>query len=210
MASFVYDGVHVILTSPLADMRTRHMNHLNRLSLITLLVLFVSGIAVGADDDDVMGDGMWKGPKFIGKEWKEASVRVPPLPKDANLLPFKVYNSRFRHLIDSQSLNVSGGDNIARYTVVVISPAGIRNTFYEGIRCDTQKFKTYAYSVEGGPFSVIASPEWKDIVHTGNGSFRYDLYHNYLCKSSIIRDKKKYIIQLLKSSPDHYDYDDVD
>lgn len=176
--------------------------------IFTVLLSPVSLVA--GDRDDVMGDGFGESFKYRGKQWKEASRKIPALPKDENLLFFKVYNARFKHYVDSKSLDFGGGDNIARYTVVVVAPSGTRNIMFEGIRCDTQQYKTYAYSINGAPFQVMQGPQWYKINPEGTHAFRMDLFKHYLCENSIIRGKEKDVIALFKASPENNSDDEGD
>ncbi|NYH13968.1 hypothetical protein GGD41_001196 [Paraburkholderia bryophila] len=77
--------------------------------------------------------------------WVENKVdTLPPLPQDANLLPFAVSgNTPLQFAVDKNSLTV-GTDGVVRLTVVVTSPSGARNVIYEGIRCDTYEWRQYA------------------------------------------------------------------
>ena len=77
--------------------------------------------------------------------WTENKVdSLPPLPQQANLLPFDVSgNTPLTFAVDSKSLSV-GDDGVVRYTVVVKSPSGAYNVNYEGIRCDTYEWRQYA------------------------------------------------------------------
>jgi hypothetical protein len=176
--------------------------------LIMLVILLDPVISQAGDD--ILGDGLGNDFKFYAKEWKEAKVTVPALPKDDDLLFFKVYNSRFKHYVDARSLNFKGGDNVARYTVVVVSPSGTRNIMFEGIRCDTQRYKSYAYSINGEPFQPLRGQQWNDIRPEGSDAFRFDLFRHYFCENSILRGKEKDIINLIKTSPDNSSNADED
>jgi len=67
--------------------------------------------------------------------WKEADVRLPPYPKDADLIEFQVSSGvTFRFFIDAASLSVTD-DGVVRYTLVARSPSGIANVSFARIPC---------------------------------------------------------------------------
>ena len=164
-------------------------------------------VAVYADDnDDVMGDGL--GTPFgsvLRRSWQESAVSLPARPQPDRLMPFKVFETPdYKYYLDSQSLNVSGGDNVVRYTVVVEPPSGIKNVFYEGIRCDTQEYKMYASALWGADLSPITEPQWSAVSQKSSSVYRYDLFKYYFCHYSIIRGSKEDILQLIEYPPDNF------
>jgi hypothetical protein len=177
-----------------------------------ILALSLSTMAYAEENDDVMGDGLGKpfGTVFQ-RSWEESVISIPAQPKADSLLPFKVFETpTYKYYLDSSSLNVSGGDNVVRYTVVVETPSGIKNVFYEGIRCDTQEYKMYASALWGEDLSPITEPEWAAVKETGTGVYRYDLFKYYLCHYSIIRGSKKHILQLIEYPPDNFIEEELD
>lgn len=159
------------------------------------------------ENDDVMGDGLGEsfGGVVRGGAWEESELSIPAQPEKDHLLPFKVYETpQYQYYLDSLALNVSAGDNVVRYTVVIETPSGIRNVFYEGIRCDTQEYKTYASALWGGALSPISEPQWSAVTQQGMGVYRYDLFKYYFCNSSIIRGSKKDILQMIEYPPDNF------
>jgi hypothetical protein len=118
-------------------------------------------------------------------EWEEGKVEIPPYPKDGDLLEFYVdgANPNFRYFIDESSLSAGELDKVARYTLVVRSKTGARNVFYEGIRCDTGEYKTYAFGVGKNKMKQMREPQWRPIRNLQHMKHRVDLLNAYLCRA---------------------------
>jgi hypothetical protein len=119
-------------------------------------------------------------------EWKEGKVKIPPYPDDGDLLEFYVdgANPNFRYFLDENSLSIGESDNVARYTLVVKSKTGARNVFYEGIRCNTEEYKTYAFGVGKNKMKPMRDPQWRPIQNFRHTKHRLDLLNFYLCSAS--------------------------
>jgi hypothetical protein len=76
-------------------------------------------------------------------DWREAQAPPPPALKTSGLIPLEMPRSLLRYGVDPASVSV-GEDRVVRYVVVAISDTGFVNAFYEGIRCSTGEFRTYA------------------------------------------------------------------
>ena len=61
-------------------------------------------------------------------EWKEAESKLPPFPRDENLVDLRLDypGSRFSYFLDSDSLK-PGDDGVVRYTLVIRSTSGASN-----------------------------------------------------------------------------------
>lgn len=96
-------------------------------------------------------------------EWKEDAVPPPPAFDLTKLVTFEVsLNSQLVYGVDPATIQISNKDSIVRYVVVAANASGARNVMYEGIRCSTGEFKTYArYS--GDKWAVVSNPEWKSM-----------------------------------------------
>lgn len=111
--------------------------------------------------------------------WKEAESRLPPYPRDADLIEFQVSSgATFRFFIDAASLSVAG-DGVVRYTLVARSPSGTANVSFEGIRCSSKSYKVYARGT-GGNWSRRES-EWQLIEERTIQRWHNVLYWEYLC-----------------------------
>src|SRR5690242_13638733 len=79
------------------------------------------------------------------RPWVELQTELPPYPEQENLLQFDAGPaSSNTHYVDGASITV-GEDGVVRYTLVIKSPTGAMNVSYEGIRCQTEEKRTYAY-----------------------------------------------------------------
>lgn len=175
-----------------------------RLSIF-LCVLALSGAAPAGVADDVFGDE-WQDSEYTGKrQWQEQSVTVPGLPEESNLIRLDVDYARFRYSIDETSISIGKEDRVARYTVVIESPAGARNIMYEGMRCDANQYKTYAYAAAGGPWHRPSRQEWRPVETSGALGYRGELAQYYLCNGRSVRRSVQEIIKQIRYPSDAYD-----
>lgn len=114
-------------------------------------------------------------------KWKETKVAIPAYPNDHELLrvPLSV-TDRMKLYIDIKSISLAP-DHVSRFSYVVESPSGARNVFYEGFRCETRQYKTYAVGSSIHSFEPVAKPQWRAIPRPEINAFRYQLYRNYVC-----------------------------
>jgi hypothetical protein len=94
-------------------------------------------------------------------DWKETDVPPPPAFDLQRLVRFEVNpNSSMVFGIDPQTIQISKQDGMVRYVVVARSDTGVVNAMYEGVRCTTGEFKTYARAFGDGKWRVQEQPEW--------------------------------------------------
>lgn len=97
-------------------------------------------------------------------DWKESEAPVPPAFDVSRLISFDVSpNSSLAYGVDPSTIQISGSDGIVRYVVVASSASGARNVMYEGIRCTTGEFKTYARYSFDGHWNPVAQPQWRSM-----------------------------------------------
>ena len=136
------------------------------------MALPLTGIAQSRNDSEDDGE---PGPHA------ELEVKLPALPKAANLLQFEPSAaSANRFYVDAGSIQV-GADGIVRYTLVVKSPSGAENISYEGIRCETVEQKYYAFGRRDGTWTNARANEWRRIVYKEVNRQHGVLYANYFC-----------------------------
>ncbi len=135
-----------------------------------------------------------------GEAWKENDLKIPPYPDDSDLMELQLYdpNNRFTYYMDEESLDVSEADYVVRYTLVIESKSGTRNIFYEGMRCNTLEYKTYAFGTGKGKFRPSRKPEWKSMLDSGYKKLRMDLMEFYLCDPRKLPRKKSEIVTRIK------------
>ncbi|MDR0577231.1 MAG: CNP1-like family protein [Candidatus Accumulibacter sp.] len=118
--------------------------------------------------------------EFDEKPWQEIEIQLPPFPEDENLIPFKVgaiTDKRF--LIDGKSISV-GGDEVIRYSVIIISSAGAKNIGFEGMRCSTGERRVYAFGHSDGTWSKARNSKWT-AIRGGSNDYPVALYTDYFC-----------------------------
>lgn len=97
-------------------------------------------------------------------EWKEADVPPPPAFDVNRLISLDVQaSSSLVYGVDPASITISVSDSVVRYVMVATSASGARNVMYEGIRCATGEFKTYARYSAAGHWSAVSNPQWRSM-----------------------------------------------
>lgn len=125
---------------------------------------FSHGILAGLLLGFALGPAVWAQVSPDEPDWKELTVPPPPAFDLGKLVTFEVSpGSSLVYGVDPASISISHADGIVRYVMVASSAAGARNVMYEGLRCATGEFKTYArYSTEGG-WKAVGQPEWRSL-----------------------------------------------
>lgn len=97
-------------------------------------------------------------------EWKESDVPPPPAFDDNKLITIDVRaSSSLVYGVDPASISISLNDGVVRYVMVASSPSGARNVMYEGLRCATGEFKTYARYSAAGRWSAVPHAQWRSL-----------------------------------------------
>jgi len=96
-------------------------------------------------------------------EWQEAEAPPPPTWRKEGLIAIELpIRTSLIFGIDPSTLTI-GPDGVVRYVMVAYNPAGSVNAMYEGLRCDTGEFKTYARASEPGHWNKVATPVWREL-----------------------------------------------
>lgn len=165
---------------PVAASHSSPTQHLGGI-VPALLLSLVQSVHAQPNPDMIESDK-----KFLSspdKEWSESEqIEFPDVPRQTELVPLdsESVDERYEYFIDPASVSV-GSDKVARYSVVLESKSGVRNIFYEGIRCATSEFKTYAYATQTGRFKPLASPFWRKLKTTRPHDYRRLLAERYVC-----------------------------
>ena len=107
-------------------------------------------------------------------EWKESDAPPPPAFDVGKLVRVEVSpNSSLVYGVDPASISITQSDGLVRYVMVATSASGVRNVMYEGIRCATGEFKTYARYSADGKWTPVGNPEWRSMY--GNAPFKHPL-----------------------------------
>lgn len=97
-------------------------------------------------------------------DWKESVVPPPPAFDFGKLIPFSgSVSSPLVYGVDPASVQISNVDGVVRYVLVATAASGARNVMYEGIRCATGEFRTYARYSSDGRWSMVSNSEWKSM-----------------------------------------------
>ena len=131
------------------------------------------------------------------EQWKEAEVAVPAYPRETDLIAIRMAPADTLKLyIDSNSLS-RAADRVLRLTLVVESSSGTRNVFFDGLRCETRQYKTYATAAPDGKFVSVKNPQWQDIPRPSRNAFRFYLIKHYVCDdASSARSPRDFLDQL--------------
>ena len=136
--------------------------------------------------------GFWAGQSAAERDWPgpdedpgfEGDFEdIPAYPRQADLLKIGSLPPRpqFEYWVDEPSLSVHD-DGVVRYSLVVTAKSGgASNVRYEGIRCTTEEYKTYAYGGGNGPLKRARRPQWLPIRSDANDPARMDLKKFYFC-----------------------------
>lgn len=123
-------------------------------------------------------------PKFDStspESWRESEATLPAYPQDPDLLPIS-FSARdtLKVYIDQKSL-ARAADGVLRFTLVVESARGARNVLFEGMRCETGEYKTYAVGTREHRLEPVKDPRWKQIPNPEINAFRHVLFKHYVC-----------------------------
>lgn len=106
----------------------------------------------------------WAQPTLDNPDWAESEVPPPPAFDVNKLIPVDVSsNASLIYGIDPATIHISTSDGLVRYVMVASSATGARNVMYEGIRCSTGEFKTYARYSPNGHWNPVANPQWRSM-----------------------------------------------
>jgi hypothetical protein len=110
---------------------------------------------------------------------QEAPLKLPPYPKEQDLLRFEVQpRTAFDYFVDGSSILVLE-EGVVRFAVVVRT-ASAANVSYEGLRCITRERRTYARAGRDGSW-IVAKDGWVPVGPRATAGFRHELYWNYFC-----------------------------
>ena len=176
-------------------------------------LLFLIGTLVASpcfaeqETDDADLGGFIEAPK-----WKEDAVVIPPFPKVDDLLKVEVdrAESPFNFYIDSKNLSISADKGVIRYTVVIESDSGAKNILFEGIRCQTGEFRTYAYGTYDKKLVKARTSAWKIIKKSSGVVHHYDFYRHYMCSEYLTPNPIDILLRKVKYPEDFQVSDERD
>jgi hypothetical protein len=150
--------------------------------VLLLAVALLAAQAAGANPPD-FGYGPYKFNYDPSQKevWREEEPALPAYPEDAQLqhVPMPAFDA-IKVYVDKTSVT-RGKDDVLRFTLVVETSSGTRNVFYEGIRCSTREYKTYAIGTHDRRLHKLAGAAWQFIAQIPHNGYRYEFYAQYAC-----------------------------
>jgi hypothetical protein len=137
----------------------------------------------------------------LDPDWKETDVPPPPAFNPDQLISLEMppYMS-LKFGIDPSTIKLTD-DGIVRYVVVAANrDGGGFNAFYEGMRCTTAEYKSYARFGDDGTWKTISNSEWKRLG-AQNSRYTQVLASQGLCRDRAPRISVEDIIRALKAPP---------
>jgi hypothetical protein len=135
------------------------------------------------------------------EKWNESAIVLPPYPDDRELLPVAMGSTdTLKIYIDGKSISLAP-DRVARFSLVVESPSGARSVFYDGYRCETRQYKTYAFGTSQHTWSPAANPQWLTVPRSEINAFRDNIYRRYVCDDNNSARASEDLRRLLKKQP---------
>ncbi len=126
-------------------------------------------------------EGFEKFDESKAEKWKELESALPAWPEDAHLIRARMpVTYTLKVYIDEKSVSRLA-DGIARFTLVVESPSGVRNVFFEGYHCETREYKTYATGTPDKTFEPVKKPKWERVQYYDVNAFRFQLLRHHVC-----------------------------
>jgi hypothetical protein len=124
--------------------------------------------------------------EFEKKEWVEGEVVLPPYPEARNLHSFYVSpTATSRFFVDTQNISI-GKDGVARYTLMIVSPSGVKNVSYEGMRCEMREKRAYALGRANGSWSLARGSQWTRIRNESANRYHAALFMDFFCPDGVI------------------------
>lgn len=156
--------------------------------LATLAAALLLPLAAQADFDE----------DYESKKWQELELTLPTAPQEANLQPLEVSAATSnRFFIDTASLSV-GSDGVVRYTLLIVTPQGVRNVSYEGMRCETRERRIYATGRSDGSWAKSRNNDWRRIQEEYTNRYHAELYLNYFCPIGSIVNSREEALEALR------------
>lgn len=131
-------------------------------------------------------------------DWKEVDVPAPPALSQEQLIPIDMpIHLSLKFGVDPATLTATK-DGVVRYVIVAKSPSGATSAMYEGLRCSTGEFKTYARQSSGGQWSNVRDAQWRPLNDNNISRHARALAHQGVCqgRSAVASDPAQIIAAL--------------
>lgn len=136
--------------------------------------------------------------------WQEEKLSLPAAPVANQLIPFEVdISNPNRFFVDPASISV-GTDGVVRFTAVIETSGGTKNTNYEGLRCETRERKIYAFGQADGTWVESKGASWIAMLkqqHKLHNAYFAVLADEYFCVDRVPVASPAVAVQRLKTGP---------
>ncbi len=142
----------------------------------------LAACAEGGKRADFPSEWEQKNERFLKGE-ADARVPEPPsYPKDEDLMPFFVSSATDnKFFVDRRSLSIR--DGLVHYTLVVRTPSGVDNVFFEALNCKEREYRNYARGTSARSW-IVRPTEWRKIGALQNVA-QNTLHWEYFCPNRI-------------------------
>lgn len=137
---------------------------------------------------------------FEETKWQEDNILLVKLPDEDDLITFSGVAAypQYKYAIDGKTLSI-GKDEVIRFSIVISSSQGGKNSYFQGISCNNSNIKSYAYaSSSSKDFISYQTPQWKKLSNSGSMGYSQNLADFYFCDKLGIVLKKNQILSNLK------------
>ena len=112
----------------------------------------------------------------------ESPFDLPPFPRGEALVELDplAFGNRVRVFLDPDSLS-QPAPGVVRYTMLLVSPAGSGNLFYESLHCERKEWRTLAFGTREGTFEPLLEPRWRTFEAGGDAGHRRALARYHIC-----------------------------
>ena len=200
-AGLLYTARPMRVTSRISVFRIGSRRFLASTLLLVLSFVFLSCSAYAKRD--VFGDepNEFAFDEKYAEKWKESEITLPSYPDDRDLLPVPVNrNDTLKIYIDGKSISLAQ-DRVARFSLIVESGSGARSVFYDGYRCETRQYKTYAIGTGQHVWTPTVNPSWQAIPRPEINAFRDNLYRRHVCDENKSARAPTELRRLLETQP---------
>ena len=128
--------------------------------------------------------------------WMEVQAALPDFPRQEDLIALKGNFGARQYWIDANSLKIDA-DGVVRFTMI-INADDVRNTIYEGVRCETKEHKVYSVGRDNGTWGRVQASKWQRITNRGFLGYHDMLYKDFFCPGNQIVASKDEALDALK------------
>ena len=129
----------------------------------------------------VLASGAFAQLRADDPDWKEIDEPAAPAFSVNRLIPVDMpAHVTLQFGVDPATLTLTK-DGVVRYVMVASSPGGATNAMYEGIRCATGEYRTYARASASGPWRANAYTAWSPLDRSASSRAALSLAQQGVC-----------------------------